>query len=215
MIQLKKAGLVADREDVERLRRQFEQSHWVKLPALLDTQLLSLALSYIEQGQWHETASGFYSESTLDPGPGISLMQFVSNSPRFLEVIGEIAACGALTWFQGRIYSRGPGHTDRWHNDSVEGRTIAMSVNLSPRGFEGGVFQMREVESHRMLADIANTGLADAILFRVSDDLQHRVTEVRAGDPKRAFAGWFGGTQQNMREQLISQKSDTHKRLEF
>lgn len=209
MIQLRKAGLVADREDVERLRSQFEKTHFFTLQGLLDPQLLSLVLSYIEQGQWREnvvSGSYSYSETVLDEaGAAINLLQFVINAPRFLEAISEITGCGSMTWFDGRIYRMGDSHTDEWHNDAVEDRLVAMSLNLSPRGFEGGLFEMRERKSGRMLVEIANTGLGDAILFRISKDLEHRVTDVQPGEPKTAFAGWFSAGQ-SLRERLSNQK---------
>jgi hypothetical protein len=98
------------------------------------------------------------------------------------------------------------GHTDKWHDDTIEGRLIAMSLNLSPRGFEGGLFQMREAKSNRMLLEIANTEPGDALLFRLSNNLQHRVTDVQPGEPKTAYAGWFN-TQKSMKERLCIQTS--------
>ncbi len=209
MIQLGRAGLVADREDTERLRRQFEKMHWVRIPEMLDSQLLSLALTYIEQGHWRDSVvsgSVSYSEYILEPGAAVNLLHFVSNVPRFLETIREITGCSSLTWFQGRVYrmEANVGHTDAWHNDFCHGRLIAMSLNLSPRGYQGGIFQMREQKSQRILAEFANTGLGDAILFRISRDLQHRVTDVQPGEPKTAFAGWFSA-RQSMRERLSRQ----------
>ena len=207
MIQLRKAGLVADREDVVRLRGQFEKTHWVRLTSVLDPELLSLALSYVEQGRWLEqVVSGTYSytEYVLENGAAANLLRFVSNASRFLETISQITGCDSLSWFESRVYRMEPnGHADDWHNDAVDGRLIAMSLNLSPRGYRGGIFQMRERRSHRMLAEVANTGLGDAILFRVSRDFEHRVGAVEAGEPKIAFAGWFS-TEQNIRERLTS-----------
>jgi hypothetical protein len=207
MIQLRRQGPVADKEDVERLRCQFEKKHWVILPGLLDSQLLALALSYIEQGRWRKKeVEGFYSESILEIGPAGNLLLFVCNTPAFLRVIGEITRFDCMTWFQGRVYRMKAGHTDDWHDDTSDGRLIAMSINLSPRGYQGGIFQMRESKSHRILMEIANTGLGDALLFRLSTDLQHQVTEVQAGEPRTAFAGWFHSTKESMRERLNGQK---------
>jgi hypothetical protein len=206
MIQLSRAGLVADREDVVELRRQFARSHWVRLPSLLDPELLSLALSNIEQGRWHERVvakSSYYSESILERGAAFQLLMFATNAPKFLETVSEITGYNSITWFEGRVYRMAPnaGHTNVWHTDAVDGRLTAMSLNLSPCKFSGGLVQIREKESPRMLWEIANTGLGDAILFRVSRDLQHRVTDVQAGAPRTSFAGWFG-TKPGLRERL-------------
>jgi hypothetical protein len=50
---------------------------------------------------------------------------------------------------------------------------------------------LRQVGDERLLAEVPNLGLGDAILFRLSRGLQHRVTDVVGAHPKTAFAGWF------------------------
>src|SRR5271163_602226 len=100
MIQLRKSGLISDREDIERLRTQFAEAHWVRLSSLLDPQLLSLVLPYIEQGEWRENVvSGAvsYSEYLLETQAAINLLVFVTNTPRFLETISEITGCNSLS----------------------------------------------------------------------------------------------------------------------
>jgi hypothetical protein len=196
MIQLRKAGFVADKEDVARLQREFEQTHLVRLSSLLDKELLSLALSCIEQGRWLENiVSGniSYSEYLLENGAAVNLLMLVTNGSGFLKTISEITHCDMLTLFEGRVYKMEPNiaHAKKWHNDVVDGRLIGMSLNLSPRGYHGGLFQMRGKDSDRLLVELANTGAGDAILFRLSDDLRHRVTDVQEGEPKVSFAGWF------------------------
>src|SRR6202035_2809333 len=87
------------------------------------------------------------------------------------------------------------GHYDLWHNDVLDNRVIGMSLNLSPRGYSGGLFQLRARGSDRVLIDIANTGFGDGIIFRISSDLEHRVSAVEGAEPKTAFAGWFRNAQ--------------------
>jgi hypothetical protein len=70
-------------------------------------------------------------------------------------------------------------------------RLITMSVNLSPKPYAGGILQLREERSEEILAEIANTGLGDALFFRISPELKHRVSPVEGVLPKTAYAGWF------------------------
>ena len=42
-----------------------------------------------------------------------------------------------------------------------------------------------------MLIQVANTGLGDAIIFRLRSDLEHLATDVEGTIEKTAFAGWF------------------------
>jgi len=46
-------------------------------------------------------------------------------------------------------------------------------------------------DSIEILQETRNTGLGDALLFRISADLIHRVQGVTGDHPKIAFAGWF------------------------
>ena len=84
-------------------------------------------------------------------------------------------------------------HYDSWHDDinADEGRILGMSVNLSPVRFAGGAFELRGRESKNMVYRHENTGPGDALIFRLSPRLQHRVTDVVGDVPKTAFAGWF------------------------
>jgi hypothetical protein len=66
-----------------------------------------------------------------------------------------------------------------------------MSVNLGRQIYSGGVLQIRESESGRIVHEVANTGFGDAVVFRLSHGLKHRVTDVQGGVPREAFAGWF------------------------
>jgi hypothetical protein len=85
----------------------------------------------------------------------------------------------------------GNGHYDSWHDDMVEDRLVAMSINLSTDVYLGGVLQIREKNSQQVIQEVANIGLGDAIVFRLAHSLQHRITDVQGKVPKTAFAGWF------------------------
>jgi hypothetical protein len=199
--------VVADRKDVERLCGDFQEKGCVRLPSLLEPALLTYVLDSLTLGRWNAYAQeGFDSEHQLEEGPALSLLHFVANWPAFFEVAGGITGCGPFTWFGGRVYrmASNAGHYDSWHNDNTDGRLIAMSVNLSPRRYGGGLFQMRERGSKQLLVEIANTGLGDAILFRISENFLHRVTDVEGEEPKTAFAGWFSATAPSLTDRLRS-----------
>ncbi len=85
------------------------------------------------------------------------------------------------------------GHYDSWHSDidlKTE-RMVAMSINLSPRIYRGGSLQIRYKKSKKIIQEITNIGLGDAIIFRVDPRLEHRVTDLKGKEAKTAFAGWF------------------------
>jgi hypothetical protein len=66
-----------------------------------------------------------------------------------------------------------------------------MSLNLSLKAYAGGALQMKLRDSDEIIQEIHNVGFGDALLFRISKQLIHRVQEVTGDIPKTAFAGWF------------------------
>jgi len=67
-----------------------------------------------------------------------------------------------------------------------------LSINLGPDHYEGGVLEMRDRPSGRILGAAPNPTPGDAVIFALDASLQHRVTRVTSG-VKTAFAGWFCG----------------------
>jgi hypothetical protein len=203
MIQVTQAGVVADRGAISGLCEQFNRQSFALLPRLLDPALLARVSEGLDRGTWDIRVHDGIGVEEISRSTAVALLLLLANDPEFLALIADITGCGPFTWFGGRIYRMigGTDHHDSWHDDVGNG-LVAMSLNLSPRGFRGGVFQMRERTSSHLLADYANTGLGDAILFRISADLKHRVTVVEPGEPKVAFAGWFDAGRPSFRHRL-------------
>ena len=125
----------------------------------------------------------------------LGLLQFLVNDPELYRLIEDVSECRPIRMFLGRVYRRLPGrHFDSWHGDLKNERQVGMSINLSTAPYEGGVFELREAETERPLASIANAGCGDAHLFRIAPTLEHRVTGIRGVHSKTAFAGWFVGS---------------------
>jgi hypothetical protein len=91
----------------------------------------------------------------------------------------------------------GPQHQLSWHDDLKETRQVGFSMNLSADLFHGGTFELRDQRTRTQVAEVKNTGFGDALLFRISDILEHRVTEVVGRADKTACAGWFLATGKN------------------
>ena len=86
-----------------------------------------------------------------------------------------------------------PEHFDTWHGDMDGNRMVALSVNLG-QPYQGGMLEIREKRSNRVLHQVANTGAGDAILFELGEQLEHRVSAVTGTAAKMALAGWFQRT---------------------
>ena len=204
-ITVHKSGIESSSEDVERYRLEFLAKGYVRIPRFFETRFSKFVLGFIARAHWDPVVpDSFYSHESLALGPAFGLLHFVANWPGVLDVVGGIAGCGPLTWFDGWVYRMSPrcGHHDEWHTDFSDGRLVGMSVNLSSEPYLGGRFQLRRRGSTALLADVSNSVLGDALIFRISDDLVHRVTDVEGTQDKMSFAGWFHGVGPSFAERL-------------
>lgn len=201
---LTRGGVVTDAGGVERLRGDFDRHGWVRLPGLLDPPLLAFVLDELDRAEWAALAKDFFSEQVVQGGAALRLLVFLTNSPRLLDVVHAVTACGPFSWFDGRIYRMAAGgeHYDDWHDDFVEGRRVALSLNLNRRPYGGGHLYLRRTDGSVPDFEIRNTMPGDAILFRLSKDVLHRVDPVRGPDPKTAFAGWFNDREPDLLTRL-------------
>jgi hypothetical protein len=188
------ARLNANEDEIEHLRAQYRARHHLLLPNLIESGLLDVLLERIERAEFafRETDGVLTEFRMVDRGPAASLSFLVSN-PLFLRFIEQITGAGHLGQFVGRVYrmSAVKDHYSEWHNDVLGNRRVAMSINLTKATFSGGALQMRKRDADTLLAEVKNAGLGDALLFRVSTELVHRVQGVEGDVPRTAFAGWF------------------------
>ena len=196
LLQISRAGTRVDDARIAEARAHFEARHWVKVPGILAPPLLAEVQHAIRTARFVETIHEGVSPPSVDvcmePHPTTALVELLCNDATLFAAVDAATGCGPLTRFSGFVYRLSPsaGQHHNWHNDMVQNRRVAMSINLEPSPYEGGVLRIRRRESGDVLAEVDNVGAGDAILFRIDAALQHRATEVTAG-VKTAFAGWF------------------------
>lgn len=198
MIQVTRRGteLSSSTEVLGALRDQFERRHYFLLPGLLDAELVDLIQRQIDRAEFRERVHeriDSNKELCLTESAAFGALLFLMNDEKLFQLIQDITECDRIDCFEGRVYRVNPGdrHHDSWHNDIGEGRVVGMSLNLSREVYSGGVLQIRGRESETLISEAANTGSGDAVIFRLSRDLQHRISEVEGSASKTAFAGWF------------------------
>jgi len=197
-IQIGKSGVAysASAEDLGALRAQFDHQHYLKFPELLGPELLDFVQLQIDQGEFYERVHegiGSNKELCMTSNPAFAALQFLMNDKKLFQVIQDITQCDQIGCFQGRVYrvNTGSGHHDSWHNDIGEHRLVGMSINVSREVYSGGRLQIRDHVSGEIVSEVANAGIGDAVIFRLSDRFQHRITDVEGTTSKTAFAGWF------------------------
>ncbi len=198
MISVGRPGVTGYSSSIEAdaLRSQFDKQHYLQLPGFLQPEILDLIQTHVDHGEFTERVHegiGSNLELCMAGNSGLGALLLCVNDEKLFQIIGEVTQCKPIRCFEGRVYrvQSGQGHHDSWHNDFGDHRLIGMSVNLSRETYAGGVLQIRERESGMMFAEIPNTKPGDAVIFRLSDTLQHRITKVEGEVAKTAFAGWF------------------------
>jgi hypothetical protein len=196
MLQLTRAALVCTEppEALETMRRSFDASHAIRLPRFLDADLLEEVRRAVRHAHFYDREDeGLARERCMDANSILGLLLLVMNDPALIDVIRRITGCPPIGSFAGRVYlmQRGAGHYSHWHSDVGSGRLIGVSVNLTDGEFTGGRFELRQADATEADWHATNAGAGDAVLFRIAETLQHRVTEVHGNVPRVTFAGWF------------------------
>jgi hypothetical protein len=175
--------------DIERARADFEREHWVRLPKILDEELLTMIQQQLKAADFEETPASIYPDVNVGDGALLVLL----NSPQLFKIIERIIGGRHIGCFRGRIYRFVPTAENllEWHSDLNGTRLAALTINLSSEPYEGGVLSIREKKTKRMLSVLPNSGYGDAILFRIDERLEHSVSDVRGSAAKTALAGWF------------------------
>jgi hypothetical protein len=166
----------------------------VILPDFLSPELLRLTQAHLgSETYYHRVHDGIGREDCLEPGPATAALELAANDPELLQAVQRLAGCDTIRSFDGRIYRLVPGgdHYDSWHSDAGPDRLLGLSIDLSPERYEGGELELRRVGSAEPLFRGAHPRAGDAMLFRLSPDLEHRVGPVRGPRPRIVYAGWF------------------------
>ena len=145
----------------------------------------------------------------MEPNATSAMLELLCNDPAVCSAVEAMTGCAPLTRFNGFVYrlTPGTGHHHNWHNDMVQHRRVAMSINLEPEPYQGGLLQIRVRDTERVIEEVENVGAGDAVLFRIDAAMQHRAMPVTAG-VKTAFAGWFRSSP-SLRDDLAT-LADTH-----
>mgnify|MGYP001611899567 CR=1 FL=1 len=196
MITLTKSRAIVSvgRDDLLRFRAEtLDRRDWACLPRFVDASLLeSFARRFEDIGfrsRHHDRIGGEL--ALTDPQAGEALCLLL-NDPVVLSFMEILTGSSPLGCFSGRVYRFAPGGAclHEWHDDVIEERRVAFTLNLSRDLYQGGALLLRSRRTGQTQA-IENRGFGDALLFRVAADLEHRSEPVTGAVPKTAFAGWF------------------------
>jgi hypothetical protein len=181
--------VVGTAADLAEARRHYAAEHHLLLEGFLHPELLASVRARIDEVAF-EGVEACGTELRLENGRAFDLMEFLLNDRALHAAVEALTGCGPIGCYQGRIYRMGAEHVAKWHNDVVDTRLVAMTINVSPAPYEGGGVAVKEVHTGRIL-DIPAPAIGDALIFRIGDDLTHKNTDIVGPAAKTAVAGWF------------------------
>jgi hypothetical protein len=195
---LTKTGIAPGVDDAEltALRQQFARDHVVRLPGLFGPELLAALRRRLEGAAFsRRVEKGIEIELTLEEPAPLAIAMVTLNDPALFALIDRMTGCGSIGCFSGRVHLRrrsaDGGHYYPWHDDVGHDRLVGLSINLSAERFAGGVLEIRDRESERIVARVRNPTAGDAVLFRIAPTLEHHVTPVTTDAARLVLAGWF------------------------
>lgn len=129
----------------------------------------------------------------MAPNALSAFLLFKVCDPEMFRLVESLTNRGPVANFSGRTYRMIPGarHISPWHDDAVQGRRAALTINLSPEPFEGAKLQIKRVVDDEIVTELGDLRFGDAVLIAVSRDYQHRNSPLLGTKPKTSYAGFF------------------------
>ena len=111
----------------------------------------------------------------------------------FLEWLEKATGISPLRATMGRLVQTRANGQDAlgWHDDmDTDYRQLGIVINLSDQPFTGGVFEMRRKGEALPFHSVKHDKPGSIMVFAVNPGIEHRVTLVTEGGPRRVYAGW-------------------------
>lgn len=202
MIQISTNGFsISDPSKISKLQSEFAEKNCIVIPQLFENELIKKIVKNIEAAKFYPRKhlghddQEFAKDLTMRENEmAMHQIHLLLNNQRFFEVIQSITNCPPIGSFGGRIYKNLPQkkHQLDWHSDTEQKeRLVGISINLSVKPYQGGIFQIRERKSKKITFEVGNKNLGSAHIFRISTEFQHRVTPTEGDFARIVAAGWF------------------------
>jgi hypothetical protein len=173
-------------------REHFEQHDYVRMPGFIEPGFFRVIQRYLRGATFEERDWNSGHDLTLINNPLHDVFHVLLNDPKLFRLLVRVTGCRPIGCFKGRLYRMvaRKGLLFDWHPDIKNNRKLAPSINLSDAPYRGGTLELRE-RSGDVREVVPNLGFGDAIVFRVAEHLEHRLTPVVGKIPKTAVAGFF------------------------
>lgn len=186
----------APARDVEALRLELATRHAAVLRSFLDPGERDWVRRQLDDAvfEQHTIEATGKTELKMQPNALSAFLLFKLCDPGMFDLVEAVTGCDReVGSFSGRTYRMVPsaGHFSPWHDDAVQGRLAAFTINLGPEPFEGAALQVKDAASDELVTEIGDLAFGDAVLIQISRDYQHRNSPLLGAAPKTSYAGFF------------------------
>lgn len=186
--------------DEARDRAIFAEQRALVLPQAFAPQLLLRLRMLSQVGRFvsNDVEALGHREIESPPLAGKAIELLLSR-PAMFRWLERITACGPISRVDGAIARTHASPQDRldWHDDlnhpEAASRRLAITIALDDLNYEGGLFELRRVGGTDSLFTFKHEKAGTAVIFEVSERLEHRVLPMTGGGPRVVYAGWFIG----------------------
>jgi len=197
VILIGRRGVDVDAPAIEDLRAVFERRHFVLLPPLFEPEVLHYLLrritaaEFVAKEERHDGRVFGITEFLAATDPAFFVFNLLLNNRDLFAAVRALTGCSSIGNFVGRIHRSTAGeHRIDWHDDFADHRLVGLNIDLSLKDYSGGRFQLRCKDEAEPFCDVGRIGLGRALLFRLSTEIEHRLTPITAGQ-RTVAVGWF------------------------
>lgn len=181
--------------DIGGLTALFAEHSLLLFPAAFDAHFLDWLMDRADRANFvDDTVERLGTRMIESPQRFGSALMSVLERSNWLEWVEKLTGISPLKSFAGRLVLHRAGGEDRldWHDDLIgPTRRVAVVINLSRYAYEGGHFEMRRRPEILPHISFRHSSPGSMMLFAVRPDLEHRLTPLVSGGPRRTFAGWL------------------------
>lgn len=186
-----------DTEQTQCLASAFKNQFAAQLHSVVRPEILQELSVLINKAPFHVQSHGVLGEDdNLNFTPIVVVLQYLLTDTSLLRNIEQIATLpkGSILRLISRVYRMRPHlDTDGWHNDvnPKQRRLLAFSLQLNTDTLIGGNLLLRRSGRRRHYYTTPNLRHGDMNVFRISSDLEHKVSSLKGCANRIVYAGWF------------------------
>lgn len=190
-------------------RAPFERDFAISIPNAFAPDHLSDLIARAAQAEFVDDHVVDIGDRAIEARQRIgAAMSLMLHNRGLMDWVEQATGTGPLRALAGRLAETRANGSDAltWHDDREDtNRLLAVVINLSDRPFSGGRFELRRKQTERPHLVFDHDQPGSMLIFAVRPDLEHRVTPVTAGGPRRVYAGWFLARPEHASGTLVSE----------